>query len=82
MPIYRLYLLSRSHGGVEGFEQISSADDVGAICEVEARDFPRPAELWDGSRKVLYFAASQPTRARPSPHDAAFLQPEPAGASQ
>ena len=55
MPIYRLYLLDPHNGHIDGYEDISSADDVGAICLVNDRALSVPAELWLGSRKVVRF---------------------------
>jgi len=45
MPIYRLSLLDPHNGHIDGFEDISSADDVGAICLVNDRALSVPAEL-------------------------------------
>jgi len=55
MPIYRLYLLDPHTGHIDGFEDVASADDVGAICLVNDRALSVPAELWLGSRKVVRF---------------------------
>ena len=57
MPIYRLYLLDPRNGHIDGFEDVASADDVGAICLVNDRALTVPAELWLGSRKVVHFDA-------------------------
>jgi hypothetical protein len=68
MPIYRLYLLDPRSGHIDGFEEVSSADDVGAICLVNDRTLSVPAELWLGSRKVARFdAPPQPAPRRPMP---------------
>jgi hypothetical protein len=55
MQIYRLYLLNPRTGGIDGFEEISSSDDAGAIALVEALALDTPTELWLGSRKVGRF---------------------------
>ena len=64
MPIYRLYLLDPHNGHIDGFEEVSSADDVGAICLVNDRALPVPAELWLGSRKVVRFDGPAPAAQR------------------
>jgi hypothetical protein len=64
MPIYRLYLLDPRNGHIDGYEDISSADDVGAICLVNDRALSVPAELWLGSRKVVRFDAPPRSAAR------------------
>jgi len=57
VPVYRLYLLDSGTGAIQGHEDISSADDVGAICLVNERALPEPSELWLGSRLVVQFGA-------------------------
>ena len=52
MPGYRLYLLDRFSGHIDGVEEIRSADDVGAIAQVTEKERGVPVELWCGSRKV------------------------------
>jgi hypothetical protein len=52
MPYYRLYLLDRYSGHIEGVEDITSADDVGAIGQATERQRGVPTELWCGGRKV------------------------------
>jgi hypothetical protein len=64
MPIYRLYLLNPQTGRIDGFEEISSSDDAGAILLVEALAHTMPTELWVGSRKVGRF--DPPLRAPPA----------------
>ena len=53
MPVYRLFFLDPDSGRIQGFEDVASADDVGAICLVGERPLAGPAELWLGSRKVV-----------------------------
>lgn len=55
MPDYRLYLLNRHNGHIEGVEEFHSADDVEAICLVGQRDFDIPTELWCGGCKIARF---------------------------
>ena len=55
MEIFRLYLLDPRTGGIDGFEEISSSSDAGAIAFVEALAHDVPTELWLGSRKVGRF---------------------------
>ena len=55
MPIYRLYLLNPQTDGIDGFEEISSHDDAGAIALVGNLAHKVPTELWLGSRKVGRF---------------------------
>ena len=76
MPIYRLYFLNPHGGHIDGYEDVASADDIGAICLVNERPLPGPAELWLGSRKVIAFGAP-PAAARPAP--APLLEPAHAG---
>jgi hypothetical protein len=57
MPGYRLYLLNRFSGHIDGVEEITSADDVGAIAQVGERPGGLPAELWCGGRKICRFDA-------------------------
>ena len=65
VPVYRLFFLDPDNGRIQGFEDVASADDVGAICLVNERPLPGPAELWLGSRKVIHLeAAPVPTPAR------------------
>jgi hypothetical protein len=52
MQIYRLYLLNPRTGGIDGFEEISAADDSGAAALVDRLAHNVPTELWVGSRKV------------------------------
>jgi hypothetical protein len=52
MPDYRLYLLNPYSGHIDGVEELSSADDVGAIALATERDRGVPAELWCRGRKV------------------------------
>jgi hypothetical protein len=52
MQIYRLYLLNPQTGGIDGFEEISAADDARAVAFVDRRAHNVPTELWVGSRKV------------------------------
>jgi len=52
MQIYRLYLLNPQTGGIDGFEEISAADDTGAVALVDRLACAVPTELWVGSRKV------------------------------
>jgi hypothetical protein len=52
MPSYRLYLLNRYSGHIDGVEELVSADDVGAIALATERPRGVPAELWCGGRKV------------------------------
>jgi len=58
VPVYRLFFLNSGTGHIEGHEDVSSADDVGAICLVNERSLPEPAELWLGSRKVIAFGTN------------------------
>ena len=62
VPIYRLYLLNPQRGHIDGYEELSSADDVGAICLAHERRSTGPAELWLGSRKIVHIDAA-PDRA-------------------
>ena len=57
MPDYRLYLLDRHSGHIEGVEEFHSADDVEAICLLGQRERDIPTELWCGGRKVARFDA-------------------------
>ena len=57
MPGYRLYLLNRFSGHIDGVEELTSADDVGAIAQVNEKPRDVPAELWRGGRKVCRFDA-------------------------
>lgn len=57
MPNYRLYLLNQFSGHIDGVEDITSADDVGAIAQATERPRGVPAELWCGGRKVCRFDA-------------------------
>ena len=52
MPYYRLYLLDQHSGHIDGVEDITSADDVGAIAQATERQRTVPTELWCGGRKV------------------------------
>lgn len=52
MQIYRLYLLNPRTGGIDGFEEISAADDADAATLVDRLAHKVPTELWVGSRKV------------------------------
>ena len=52
MPGYRLYLLNRFSGHIDGVEDLTSADDVGAIALASERPRGVPTELWCGGRKV------------------------------
>ena len=55
MAEYRLYLMDRFTGHIDGVETLSSADDVGAICLVQERRGDAPMELWCGGRKIRRF---------------------------
>ncbi|HTU11914.1 MAG TPA: hypothetical protein VMG08_13570 [Allosphingosinicella sp.] len=57
MPDYRLYLLNRHNGHIEGVEEFHSADDVEAICLVGQKQRDVPTELWCGRKKVARFDA-------------------------
>jgi len=63
MEIYRLYLLNPRTGGIDGFEDISSADDAGAIALAATLAPDVPTELWLGSRKVGRFDPPLPVPA-------------------
>jgi hypothetical protein len=52
MPGYRPYLLNRFSGHIDGVEDLTSADDVGAIALASERPRGVPAEIWCGGRKV------------------------------
>ena len=52
MPGYRLYLLNTFTGHIDGVEELSSADDVGAIAQASERPRDVPVELWCGGRKI------------------------------
>ena len=52
MPAYRLYLLDRHSGHIEGVEEFHSADDVEAICLSTQKQRDVPAELWCGGQKI------------------------------
>jgi hypothetical protein len=52
MPGYRLYLLNSYSGHIDGVEELTSADDVGAIALANERPRGVPTELWCGGRKV------------------------------
>ena len=67
MPDYRLYLMNRHSGHIDGVEELHSADDVEAICLVRHRAGPVPLELWCGGRKVMRFDAAPEIAAAPSP---------------
>lgn len=75
MPIYRLYFLNPQGGQIDGYEDVASADDIGAICLVNERPPQGPAELWLGSRKVIAFG----TPPAPAPSTPATLEPAHAG---
>ena len=64
MPIYRLYLLNPRTDGIDGFEEISSSDDAGAIALVDSLGLNVPTELWLGSRKVGRFGPEREAVAR------------------
>ena len=55
MPIYRLYLLNPESDGIDGFEEISAADDRRAATLVDGLAHKVPTELWLGSRKIGRF---------------------------
>ena len=57
MPDYRLYLLNRDSGHIDGVEEFHSADDVEAACLVDQQRRSVPTELWCGARKVARFDA-------------------------
>ena len=57
MPDYRLYLLNRHSGHIDGVDSFHSADDIEAICLVTQRGHNVPTELWCGGRKVARFDA-------------------------
>jgi len=57
MPDYRLYLLDRDTGHINGVADFHSADDVEAIMLVNQREDVVPTELWCGGRKVCHFDA-------------------------
>ena len=57
MPDYRLYLLNRHSGHIDGVEEFHSADDIEAACLVDRRQRSVPTELWCGGRKVARFDA-------------------------
>lgn len=63
MPDYRLYLMNRHSGHIDGVETFHSADDVEAICLIRERAGPVPLELWCGGRKVIRFDAAPDTAA-------------------
>jgi hypothetical protein len=52
MQIYRLYLLNPQTGGIDGFEELSAADDARAAALAGRRGHKVPTELWVGSRKI------------------------------
>ena len=72
MPVYRLYFLDSGTGAIQGHEDISSADDVGAICLVNERALPEPSELWLGSRRVVRFGAVPARNLMPAAERPAF----------
>jgi hypothetical protein len=51
-PYYRLYLLDKFTGHIDGVEHLTSADDVGAIALATERPRGVPTELWCESRKI------------------------------
>lgn len=55
MPDYRLYLLNRHSGHIDGVEEFHSSDDVEAICFVGQKQRDVPTELWCGRQKVARF---------------------------
>ena len=57
MPDYRLYLLNRHSGHIDGVEEFHSADDVEAICLVGQKERDVSTELWCRSRKIARFDA-------------------------
>ena len=58
MPGYRLYLLNRFTGHIDGVEDLTSADDVGAIALASEKPRGVPVELWCGGRKVCRIDAA------------------------
>jgi hypothetical protein len=52
MPDYRLYLLDRDTGHINGVADFQSADDVEALVLANQRGDVVPTELWCGARKV------------------------------
>ena len=63
MPIYRMYLLNPRSGGIDGFEEISSSDDAGAMRLAAALGHDGPRELWIGSRQIGRFGSRFQTNA-------------------
>lgn len=55
MPDYRLYMLDRDTGHINGVADLHGADDVEAIKLVNQRHDVVPTELWCGGRKVSRF---------------------------
>ncbi len=66
MPDYRLYLLNRYNGHIDGVEEFHSSDDVEAVCLVGHKERDVPTELWCGPQKVARFDVrpENATRAR------------------
>lgn len=57
MPDYRLYLLNRDSGHIDGVEEFHSADHVEAISLVGQKDRDVATELWCGGQKIARFGA-------------------------
>jgi hypothetical protein len=74
MPDYRLYLLNRYSGHIDGVDEFHSADDVEAICLINQQSRDGPTELWRGGRKVARFDA-RPEQAMAVPKTRRLFRP-------
>jgi hypothetical protein len=67
VPDYRLYLLDRHTGHINGVADFHSSDDVEAIMLAQQRQDKVPTELWSGGRKISRFDAPREMGAGPVP---------------
>ena len=59
MIFYELNTLKSPEGPQIGSRRFSANDDVEAVRSARAIDEGKPRELWCGTRKVMFFPASQ-----------------------
>ncbi|MDP9414958.1 MAG: hypothetical protein M3Q08_12935 [Pseudomonadota bacterium] len=55
MSYYRLYVMNRSSGHIESFDEIEAADDAEAVRLAARQAGTQPLELWCRNRKVRRF---------------------------
>ncbi len=55
MSYYRLYVMNRSSGHIESFDEIEAADDAEAVRLAGRQAGTQPLELWCRNRKVRRF---------------------------